>query len=135
MMQFVAWALAGVCAIVWLGWLAKGRASGRTKRLLFRATLVFAVALVVRLGLDVVPRHRASADVSLLIAAPLLLAYLYLVRFCPQCGLMERNLKPALCSRCGTALPRHGMTSVARRTGREERRQGRFFGRSGNGSG
>jgi hypothetical protein len=134
-MRFVAWALAGLSAMAWLGWLAKGRASGRAKRLLFRATLLFAVALLVRLGLDVVPRHSASVDVSLLLAAPLLLAYLYLVRFCPQCGLMERNLKPAVCSRCGTPLPRHGMTTAPRRTGDEARRQGRFFGRSGNGAG
>jgi hypothetical protein len=134
-MRVAWWALVGALGVLWLGWLAKGRAAGWTKRLAFRATLITAVALLVRLGLTVGPGQKLSFEVSLLLAAPLLLAYLYLVRFCPRCGLMQRNLKPAVCARCGAALPRHGMTSLPRRTGHEARRPGRFFGRPGNGTG
>ena len=126
------WALGCAVGVLWLGWLAKGRAAGWTKRLAFRATLFAAIALLAKLGFTALPERF---EVSLLVAAPLLLAYLYLVRFCPRCGLMQRNLKPAVCSRCGAALPRHGVTALPRRTGHEERRPGRFFGRPGNGPG
>jgi hypothetical protein len=131
-MRVAWWALGCALAIGWLGWLARGRAAGWTKRLAFRATLIAAVVLLVELGLTVGPGRQLAFEVSLLLAAPLLLAYLYLVRFCPRCGLMLRNLKPALCARCGAALPRHGMTTLPRRTGHEGRRPGRFFGRPGN---
>jgi hypothetical protein len=130
-MRIALWALGSALGVLWLGWLAKGRTAGWTKRLGFRATLIAAVAVLARLGLAAGPGRELSFEVSLLLAAPLLLAYLYLVRFCPQCGLMQRNLKPALCSRCGASLPRHGMTALPRRTGREERPPGRFFGRRG----
>jgi len=130
-MRVALWAVGGALAVLWLGWLVKGRAAGWTKRLAFRATLIAAIALLAKLGLTIGPGRQLSFEVSLLLAAPLLLAYLYLVRFCPRCGLMQRNLKPAVCARCGAALPRHGMTALPRRTGHEARRPGRFFGRSG----
>src|SRR3954463_11701140 len=129
-MRVALWAMGGALAVLWLGWLAKGRAAGWTKRLAFRATLIAAIALLAKLGLTVGP-GPLSFEVSLLLAAPLLLAYLYLVRFCARCGLMQRNLKPAVCPRCGATLPRHGMTALPRRTGHEPRPPGRFFGRSG----
>jgi hypothetical protein len=129
-MQFGWWALGGALAIAWLWWLTRAPAPGWTKRLLFRVTLLAAIALLVKLG---AAARQLSFEVSLLLAAPLLLAYLYLVRFCPRCGLMQRNLKPAVCTRCGAALPRHGMTALPRRTGHEARRPGRFFGRPGDG--
>src|SRR3954452_21336286 len=128
-MRVAWWALGGALAVLWLGWLAKGRAAGWTKRLTFRATLITAIAFLAKLG--AARGRQLSFEVSLLLAAPLLLAYLYLVRFCPRCGLMQRNLKPAVCARCGAALPRHGMTALPRRTGHEPQRPGRFFGRSG----
>jgi hypothetical protein len=43
--------------------------------------------------------------------------YLYLIRFCPSCGRMVRNLRPPTCPRCGAWMPIHGMTTRVRRPG------------------
>ena len=128
--------LSGLAALItWIGWLAKGRAAGRIKRIAFRATLLAAIVLLAWMGPDLLAGRQISYEVAVLLCGSIFLAYLYVVRFCPQCGLMQRNLKPATCARCGTALPRHGMTAVPRRTGQERRRAGRFLGRTGNGDG
>ena len=87
-----------------------------------------------RLGPDLLARRQTAFEVAVLLSGALLLAYLYVVRFCSDCGRMDRNLKHASCSRCGAALPRHGMTTLPRRTGREPRRPGRFLGRPGGGA-
>jgi hypothetical protein len=124
----------GLAALgVWVGWLARGRAAGKTKRIAFRATLLAAIALLAWGGPDLLAGRQISYEVAVLLCGSIFLGYLYVVRFCPQCGLMQRNLKPATCARCGAALPRHGMTTSPRRTGHEQRRAGRFFGRTGNG--
>lgn len=133
-MRFVLPGVSGLLAILWLGWLAEGRAPGRTKRIAFRATLLAAIALLAWLGPDLLARRQTAFEVAVLLSGALLLAYLYVVRFCSDCGRMDRNLKHASCSRCGAALPRHGMTTLPRRTGREPRRPGRFLGRPGGGA-
>jgi hypothetical protein len=120
---------------LWLGWLARGRAAGKTKRIAFRATMLAAIVVLGWAGPDLLARRQIVYEVAVLLCGSIFLAYLYVVRFCPDCGLMQRNLKPAVCARCGAALPRHGMTTVPRRTGQEERPAGRFLGRSGNGKG
>ena len=126
----------GLAAVgLWLGWLARGRASGKTKRIAFRATLLAAIVLLVRIGPDLLARRQIAYEVAVLLCGSIFLAYLYVVRFCPVCGLVQRNLKPATCARCGAALPRHGMTGTPRRTGEERRRAGRFLGRTSNGNG
>jgi hypothetical protein len=131
----VAALLLGVAALgVWLGWLARGRAAGKTKRIAFRATLLAAIVVLAWVGPDLLARRQIAYEVAVLLCGSIFLGYLYVVRFCPDCGLMQRNLKPAACARCGAALPRHGMTAVPRRTGQEQRRAGRFLGRGGNGS-
>jgi len=119
---------------LWLGWLARGRASGRTKRIAFRAMLLAAIALLAWMGPDLLAHRQIAYEVAVLLCGSIFLAYLYVVRFCPVCGRMERNLTPATCKRCGAALPRHGMTAEPRRTGEERRRPGRFLGRT-NGNG
>jgi hypothetical protein len=125
----------GLVAVgLWLGWLARGRASGKTKRIAFRATLFGAIVLLAWAGPDLLARRQIAYEVAVLLCGSIFLAYLYVVRFCPECGLMQRNLKPSTCGRCGAALPRHGMTAMPRRTGQERRRAGRFFGRGGNGT-
>jgi hypothetical protein len=126
----------GVAALgLWLGWLARGRAGGRMKRIAFRATMLAAIALLGWAGPDLLARRQIAYEVAVLLCGSIFLGYLYVVRFCPVCGLMQRNLKPAKCARCGAALPRHGMTAVPRRTGQEQRPAGRFLGRGGNGNG
>jgi hypothetical protein len=134
-MRLAAFVLGLVALALWLGWLAQARASGKTKRIAFRATLLAAIALLAWRGPDLLAGRQVSYEVAVLLCGSFSLAYLYMVRFCPQCGLMQRNLKPATCTRCGAALPRHGMTAVPRRTGGEQRRAGRFLGRTGNGNG
>ena len=134
-MRFAVLLLAAAGAVPWLVWLAKGRAPGKTKRIAFRATLFAAVVLLGVFGPDFLSGRQIAFEVAVLLSGSILLAYLYVVRFCPACGLMQRNLKPDSCTRCGAALPRHGMTVVPRRTGQEPRRAGRFFGRTGNGAG
>src|SRR5690348_1115986 len=134
-MRLAALVLCLATAGVWLGWLAVGRAPGNTKRIAFRATLLAAIALLGWRGQDLLAGRQISYEVAVLLCGSIFLAYLYVVRFCPQCGLMQRNLEPAACTRCGAALPRHGMTTVPRRTGTEPRRAGRFLGRTGNGNG
>jgi hypothetical protein len=127
-MQVVRLLVVAVAGVLGLAWLAKGRASGKVKRAAFRAMLLGILALLAWSGPEVLAQRRIEFDVAVLLVASILLAYLYLVRFCPACGLMQRNLKPAACARCGAALPRHGMTSALRRTGLEPRRPGRFLG-------
>jgi len=126
----------GLAALgLWLGWLARGRAAGKTKRIAFRATLLAVIVLLGWMGPDLLAQREIAYQVAVLLCGSIFLAYLYVVRFCPDCGLMQRNLKPRACARCGAALPRHGMTALPRRTGHERRRAGRFLGRSGNGNG
>jgi hypothetical protein len=134
-MRLAALLLALAALGLWLRWLVRGRAAGRTKRFAFRATLLAAIALLAWAGPDLLARRQIAYQVAVLLCGSIFLAYLYVVRFCPDCGLMQRNLEPATCARCGAALPRHGMTTVPRRTGHEQRRTGRFLGRSGNGKG
>src|SRR3954468_14882437 len=88
---------------LWLGWLAKGRASGKTKRIAFRATLLGAIVFLAWAGPDLLARRQIAYEVAVLLCGSIFLAYLYVVRFCPACGLMQRNLKPATCVRCGAA--------------------------------
>jgi hypothetical protein len=109
---------AAVLAVFWLWFLTRGKAPGGAKRLAFRATL-----LAVLVGLLVLASSRgvfarASPGFQLVLLLALLaveLGYLYTTRFCPQCGIMVRNLKLAECPRCKALLPRHGMTSQLRR--------------------
>ena len=111
-------ALAAVAAVAWLWFLARARAPGNVKRIAFRVTLLAVLAglLVVASQRDVFARASAGFQLVLLFAlAGVELGYLYTTRFCRSCGFMVRNLKPAGCPRCGTALPRHGMTSELRR--------------------
>jgi amino acid transporter len=115
---YVLAALAAVAVAAWSWWIARGRAQGRTKRLAFRATLVALLAAVVAIAsrYGVFARSTFGFRVALLLAiCSVLLGYLYAVRFCPACGRMQRNLKPAACVGCGAPLPRHGMTARLRR--------------------
>jgi len=105
---------AAAVAVLWLWFLARGRAPGGVKRLALRLTLL---ALAVALVLSAAERgllsrsslgFRAALLLSLLVVT---IGYLYLTRFCGRCGRMVRNLKVAACPRCGEALPAHGMTS------------------------
>jgi hypothetical protein len=109
---------AAVAAVAWLWFLARGRASAAVKRIAFRVTLlaVLAALLVGASERGVFARVSPGFQLVLLLAlAAVELGYLYTTRFCPSCGYMVRNLKPAACARCGAALPRHGMTSELRR--------------------
>jgi lysylphosphatidylglycerol synthetase-like protein (DUF2156 family) len=111
-------AIAAVALAAWAFWLARGRARGRTKRVLFRATLVGLLAAVVALGSyhGVFARSTLGFRLALLLAlCTVLLGYFYAVRFCASCGRMERNLKPASCAGCEAVLPRHGLTLQLRR--------------------
>ncbi len=119
------WALAAVAAVSWLYFLARARARGDVKRLALRVTL-----LLVAAGLVFAANQRGLfARSSLGFRVALLLAlltvevgYLYTTRFCPACGRMVRNLKPAQCPRCQAFLPRHGMTALLRRPDDDVRR-------------
>jgi hypothetical protein len=109
---------AAALAVVWLWFLARGKAKGATKRLAFRATLLALLAGLVALGSSRGVFARTSTGFVLVLLLALVaveLGYLYTTRFCPRCGWMVRNLKVAACPRCGSALPRHGMTSELRR--------------------
>jgi hypothetical protein len=109
---------AAALALLWLWFLALGRASGGVKRLALRGTLLALIAAMIsvaaRRGLLArsSPAFQLALMVSLLVVA---IGYLYLIRFCDVCGRMERNLKVATCPRCGAPLPWHGMTRRMRR--------------------
>jgi hypothetical protein len=110
--------LAVLAAAAWLWFLAVGRFRGAAKRIALRATLLlllggmWAVAASRGLLLQASSGFRVALLLALLVVA---VGYLYLIRFCDVCGRMVRNLKPAVCPRCGAPLPRHGMTSKLRR--------------------
>ena len=112
------WVALAALAVLWLWFLARGKASGTIKRLAFRATLLASLAGLVALASSRGLFERVSTGfllVLLVALAAVELGYLYTTRFCPRCGFMVRNLKVAACARCGSALPRHGMTSELRR--------------------
>jgi len=117
----MAWiAPAAALAVIWLWFLARGRAPGTLKRLAFRATLAALVAALLftagRRGFF----SRSSLGFQLAVALAMLavvVGYLYTTRFCPQCGRMVRNLKTSACPRCGALLTRHGMTAALHRRG------------------
>ena len=106
-----------VAAVAWLWFLVLGKASGALKRIAFRITLLALLAGLLAAGAARGVFTRTSAGFQVLVIAALLaveLGYLYTTRFCPRCGRMVRNLKPPSCPRCGSQLPRHGMTTKLR---------------------
>jgi hypothetical protein len=116
---------AAVVAVAWLWFLARGKAPGVVKRLAFRVTLLLLLVGLLALASSRGVFARASAGFQLALLVALVtveLGYLYTTRFCPRCGYMVRNLKPAACARCGAQLPRHGMTSELRHPAIEPRR-------------
>jgi hypothetical protein len=116
-----AWiAPAAVAAVAWLRLLSRGRARGATKRALLRLTLLALAAGVLAVGAQRGLWTQTSLGFRFMLLAALLLVevgYLYLIRFCPSCGRMVRNLRPPTCPRCGAWLPIHGLTSRVRRPG------------------
>ena len=105
---------AAALAVAWLWFLARGKAPGAVKPIAFRATLLAILAGLLALASvrGVFARTSAGFQIALLLALVAVeLGYLYTTRFCPRCGYMVRNLKPADCPRCGAPLPRHGMTA------------------------
>jgi hypothetical protein len=112
------WALAAVAAVSWLYFLARARVRGDRKRLALRATLLLVAAGLVFAADQRGLFARSSIGFRLALLLALLtvaVGYLYTTRFCPACGRMVRNLKPAQCPRCQAFLPRHGMTAGLRR--------------------
>lgn len=110
-------AIAACVAVGWLWFLALARAPGAVKRLALRATLLALVAGLTAAAQQRGLFQRSSIGFSLaLLLAMVVVAvgYLYLIRFCPWCGRMVRNLKPSECPRCGAFLPQHGMTNRLR---------------------
>jgi hypothetical protein len=108
---------AAAAAVVWLWFLVLGKASGAAKRIAFRITLLGLLAGLLAAGAARGVFTRTSAGFQVLLIAALAaveLGYLYTTRFCPRCGRMVRNLKVAACPRCGSQLPRHGMTTKLR---------------------
>ena len=94
-----------------------GKASGGLKRVAFRITLLGLLAGLLAAGIARGVFTRTSAGFQVLLIAALVaveLGYLYTTRFCARCGRMVRNLKRATCPRCGSPLPRHGMTTKLR---------------------
>jgi hypothetical protein len=105
--------------LAWLWFLWRGRAPGALKRVGLRATLLALVAGLVATASRKGLFQRSSIGFSLSLLLSLLVVtvgYLYLIRFCPTCGRMVRNLKPTRCPRCNALLPRHGMTSMLHRS-------------------
>ncbi len=112
--------MAAALAAAWLWFLAFGRASGLTKRLLLRFTLLAIVAGLVALGAQrgVLQQSSPGLRAAIVVAMALVtVGYLYLIRFCASCGRMVRNLKVRYCPRCGAPLPEHGMTDRRHRGG------------------
>jgi len=110
--------LAVIAAAAWLWFLAVGRARGSAKRLALRATLFALLAGIWAVAASRGLLAHASSGFRLALLFALLavaVGYLYLIRFCDVCGRMVRNLRPAVCPRCGAPLPRHGMTAKLRR--------------------
>ena len=96
---------AAAAAVVWLWFLALGRAPGNVKRLAFRITLLMLLAALLAAGVRRGVFARTSAGFQVLLFVALVgveLGYLYTTRFCP---------------RCGALLPRHGMTNTLRAAG------------------
>jgi hypothetical protein len=111
---------AAAAAVVWLWFLALGKAPGNVKRIAFRITLLALLAGLLAAGIRRGVFARTSPGFQLILLVALIgveLGYLYTTRFCPRCGRMVRNLKPAACPRCGALLPRHGMTNALRAAG------------------
>jgi hypothetical protein len=109
---------AAALALLWLWFLALGRARGVVKRLALRATLLALIAGMVSVAARRGLLARASPGFQLALMLSLIVVavgYLYLIRFCDVCGRMERNLKVGTCPRCGAPLPWHGMTRRLRR--------------------
>jgi hypothetical protein len=105
---------AATVAALWLWFLARGRAPGGVKRLALRVTLLALVGVLVASAAERGLLTHASMGfrIALLLAVVIVtVGYLYLTRFCGRCGRMVRNLKVAVCPRCGAQLPPHGMTS------------------------
>lgn len=124
------WVALAAVAVFWLWFLARGKASGATKRIAFRATLLAFLAGLLALASSRGLFERLSIGFVVLLLFALVaveLGYLYTTRFCPRCGFMVRNLKVAACPRCGSALPRHGMTSELHRPQRDVREEDRGF--------
>jgi len=111
---------AAVAGLSWIWFLARGRARGATKRLLLRVTLLAGAAGLLWMGAARGLFTQTSLGFRIVLLAALLLVevgYLYLIRFCPSCGRMVRNLRPPTCPRCGAWMPIHGMTNRVRRPG------------------
>jgi hypothetical protein len=109
---------AAALAIFWLWFLARGKARGSLKKVGLRVTL-----FLIAFGLAAAAERRgiflrASLGFKLALLLALLtvvVGYLYLVRFCGQCGRMERDFKALRCKRCQSPLPLNGMSSKLRR--------------------
>src|SRR5437870_3296594 len=107
-------ALTAAAVVAWLWFLAFGRARGAVKRLMLRGTLLALIGALVGLAKQrglFVTSTVAFQLVMLLAVLTVVVAYLYLIRFCRNCGRMVRNLKTAQCPRCSAPLPRHGMAA------------------------
>ncbi len=110
-------AVAAVAALAWLWFLWRGRSPGALKRIGLRLTLLGLMFGLVMGGRARGIFARSSIGFQLVMLVAVLIVtvgYLYLIRFCPVCGRMVRDLKPAQCPRCGSSLPRHGMTDKLR---------------------
>jgi hypothetical protein len=111
---------AAAFAVAWVWFLALGKAPGGVKRLAFRVTLLALLGGLLAAGVRRGVFARTSPGFQLVLLVALIgveLGYLYTTRFCPRCGRMVRNLRPAACPRCAALLPRHGMTSALRTAG------------------
>lgn len=110
-------------AIGWLWFLARGRSRGGVKRLQLRVTLLAIATGLVWAGASrgLFVRSTAGFRIAVLLAVLVVaVGYLYTTRFCGDCGRMVRNLRAASCPRCGTPLPRHGMTAQPGRSADDE---------------
>jgi len=120
--QAITTAAALVLAVLWIWFLAQGRARGVVKRVALRLTLLALAGLLVGVAAERGLLSRASIGFRLAILLAVLVVtvgYLYLTRFCDACGRMVRNLKAQTCPRCGSYLPLHGMTARLRKPGDE----------------
>lgn len=116
--------LASAFAVVWLWFLARGRARGTVKRVALRASLfaLLGALIVVAAHKGILSEASFGFRIALLIALlTVAVGYLYLIRFCGSCGRMVRGLREPTCPRCGAYLPVHGMTARVRRPGDDRR--------------